>query len=155
ECEPSDASLTCPCTGFAFGEGGDLDLVRLRQGVEHDRLHLTPFFAQVFPADGLQAIVQRWAPHEDDGKTAYSDDAFAEKVARRPNVQVIHFADYDHDGQANEFFLQTGTEPCGKRTGIVVGLSRRNRRLHALGTIHNPDKSLSMRKESWEALRDS
>ena len=31
-------------------------------------------------------------------------------------------------------------------------MSRRNRRLHALGTVHDPDKSLSMLKESWEAL---
>lgn len=43
-CEPSEDSLTCPCIGFANGETGDLSLVRLRNGRQFDRLHLTPFF---------------------------------------------------------------------------------------------------------------
>src|SRR5262245_14266151 len=43
-CEPSDVSLVCPCIGFAYGEGGDLILVRIRDGQEDDRLELTDSF---------------------------------------------------------------------------------------------------------------
>src|SRR5262245_4774528 len=46
-CAPDDGRddtwTTCPCSGFAFGERGDLDLVRLA-GTSPDRLPLTPLF---------------------------------------------------------------------------------------------------------------
>jgi len=51
----------------------------------------------------------------------------------------MNFADYDHDGQATEFFLQTESLPCGKRAGIVVGLSRINEHLHGFGSFRNPN----------------
>src|ERR1043165_4591888 len=51
-----DLWTTCPCDGFAFGESGDLTLVRLRDGREHDRLNLTRFFPRL---DGpRQAFLQ-------------------------------------------------------------------------------------------------
>ena len=37
ECDASEGmamAITCPCQGFAFGESGDLDVVRLRNGSE-------------------------------------------------------------------------------------------------------------------------
>lgn len=34
----------CPCSGFALGETGVLDLVRLRQCREYDRMKLNPLF---------------------------------------------------------------------------------------------------------------
>ena len=47
-CAPDDGLedgwLTCPCDGFAFGEQGDLDLVRLAGTSPEDRLSLTPLF---------------------------------------------------------------------------------------------------------------
>src|SRR5215468_5137211 len=41
-CEPNEISLTCPCIGFAYGEGGELTLVRIRLGVQFDSLDLMP-----------------------------------------------------------------------------------------------------------------
>ena len=64
----------------------------------------------------------------------------------------MHFADYDHDGNATEFFLQTDSEPCGKRTGVVVGISNRNPRLHAFGTVFRPNEPLTILNKAWEAL---
>jgi hypothetical protein len=60
--DEQDASLTCPCVGFAYGESGDLYLTRLRKGEEIDRLRLTPFFGKVFSSieENSSAIVQRW-----------------------------------------------------------------------------------------------
>src|ERR1044071_7220353 len=51
----SDLALTCHCMGFAYGELGDLDLIRLRNGAEIDRLHLTPLFKEE-----EAAVIQRW-----------------------------------------------------------------------------------------------
>ena len=147
-CEPSDASLTCPCQGFGYGEGGPLDLIRVRNGVELDRLPLTPFFE-----DRRVAVVQRWQPDtHKDFKLSMRPD-FPAIVAKRPITQVMHLADYDHDGLPNDFYLQTEARPCGKSFGIVIGISKRNPRLHALGTASNPGHPLYMQKDEWEALR--
>jgi hypothetical protein len=43
--------------------------------------------------------------------------------------------------------------PCGKSLGLVVGVSKRNPRLHALGAAAKPGKPLYMQKGEWEALR--
>src|SRR5579864_1307914 len=105
-CEPNDASLTCPCEGFAYGEGGELDLVRLRENAEFDRLHITPFFGEQFGNEGRIAIIQRWESDRDkDLRTSLED--LPGIVSKRPSVQIMHFADYDHDSSKNEFYLQT------------------------------------------------
>jgi hypothetical protein len=145
-----DVSLTCPCMGFAFGESGDLYLSRLRDGIEIDRLRLTPLFGE-HPA----AVVQRWAAdNERDFKLSERDD-FELTVSKRPTVQVMNFADYDHDGKRTEFYLQTEAAPCGKSVGVVIGLSTDNPRLHVFGTVSNPGKPLYLQKREWEALRDA
>jgi hypothetical protein len=142
-----DISLTCPCMGFAYGEVGDLYAVRLRDGVEIDRLRLTPLFGE-HPA----AVVQRWAADDErDFKLSQRDD-FEVIVSKRPTVQVMRFADYDHDGKSTEFYLQTEAAPCGKSLGVVIGLSTDNPRLHAFGTVSNPQKPLYMQEREWEAL---
>jgi hypothetical protein len=151
-CGPSDESLTCPCTGFAYGESGDLALIRLRNGTEIDRLSLTPFFEDA-PAD--KAVLERWEPDHDKDFGAAQKDDFTVAVAKRPTVQLMHLSDYDHDGQASEFYLQTEAAPCGKSVGIVVGMSRTNPRLHAFGTISHPSKPLYLHKPEWESLRDA
>jgi hypothetical protein len=43
-CHVAAESITAPCRGFEDGEAGELDLVRLRDGREVDRLHLTPLY---------------------------------------------------------------------------------------------------------------
>ena len=150
-CEPSEESLTCPCMGFAYGESGDLFLVRIRSGTEIDRLHLTPFFTE----QSDTAVVQRWPTDDkEDFKESERDD-FPNFVSKRGTVQVMHFADYDHDGRASEFYIQTEALPCGKSFGVVIGLSNSNPRLHVFGTASNPNKSLYLQKREWEALRDA
>jgi len=145
-----DISLTCPCMGFAYGEVGDLNVIRLRDGVEIDRLRLTPLFGE-HPA----AVVQRWAADDErDFKLSERDD-FERIVGKRPTVKAMNFADYDHDGKSTEFYLQTEAAPCGKSLGVVIGLSTSNPRLHAFGTVSNPDKALVLQKREWEALRDA
>jgi hypothetical protein len=146
----SDGALTCPCWGFAYGEAGDLFLVRLRNGTEIDRLHLTPLFKEQ-----KTAVVQRWPEDENrDFKLSERED-FPNVVRRRPTVHVMQFRDYDHDGNKTEFYLQTEAVPCGKSLGVVVGLSTKNRRLHAFGTTSNPSKPLYLQRREWQALRDA
>jgi hypothetical protein len=149
-CGVDDIGGTCPCMGFAYGEAGDLFLLRLRNGVEIDRLRLTPFFT----AWRGKAVLQRWPFYDKDLK-GYQRADFAIAVSKRAPVQVMHFGDYDHDGRSLEFYLQTEALPCGKSAGIVVGLSQANPRLHVFGTASNPRKPLSMQKREWEALRDA
>jgi hypothetical protein len=67
----------------------------------------------------------------------------------------MDLADYDHDGWSTEFFLQTGVLPCGKRMGVVIGLSAANRRLHVFGSALHPGKPLVLQKPQWDALRSS
>ena len=139
-CEATPGWYTCPCSGFSFGESGALDLVRLRQGREVERLALKPLF------EG-DAIVQRWPTTEKD-----TEDVDAAVVARRPVVKIMNLADYDHDGKATEFYLQTSAGPCGHTQGVVIGVSAANPKLHAFGTALHPEKPLVLQKGAWEEL---
>ena len=140
----------CPCEGFAYGEAGDLFLIRLRNGEEIDRLHLTPFFSE----GAGKAVVQRKPTDRGDLDDSGRED-FPSRVNKRTTVKVMNFADYDHDGTKNEFYLQTGTIPCGKSEGVLIGLSKTSHRLHAFGTASSPGKPLHLGKWEWEALRDA
>ena len=145
-----DLALTCPCMGFAYGEVGDLYLVRVRNGTEIDRLHLTPLFGE-HPA----AVVQHWpVDDEKDFKLSERND-FARIVSQRPTVKVMNFADYDHGGRSTEFYLQTEAAPCGKSLGVVIGLSKSDPMLHVFGTVSNPKRPLYLQKHEWEALREA
>jgi hypothetical protein len=156
-CGPEDGSsaISCPCSGFAYGESGQLDLVRSTSGRETERLELTPFFDKVF-ADQDGAIVRRWEPQEKELDEPEADaEALLKQVRARPLVTVMRFADYNHDGNSTEFFLQTGVEPCAKVSGIVVGVTPNSPQLHAFRTAAHPDKPLVMHKGEWEALLKS
>lgn len=150
-CEPNDASLTCHCMGFAYGEGGNLFLVRLRDGAEIDKLELTSFFTETSGS----AVVQRWPADYDTDFDNSQRAGFPILVSQRATTQVMHFADYDHDGNKTEFYLQTSVLPCGKSLGIVIGLSKNNPRLHVFGSASNPNKALYLQKREWEAVRDA
>lgn len=151
-CGPDDTSMatSCPCTGFAYGESGQLDLVRSTDGREIDRLELTPFFNNESPDKG-SATLQRWELEKKD-LDELGSNSFLAQVHTRPLARIMSFADYNHDGSSTEFFLQTGAEPCGKIVGIVIGLTPNHPRLHAFGTALNPDRPLAMQKREWEAL---
>lgn len=153
-CEPEQThmSLTCPCSGFAYGEGGHLTLFRMRDGEVIDSLDLSPFFVDG-PADNEKtAVVRRWEPDYDKDFEAMKQHDFPALVAKRRTVQVMHFADYEHSGWRSEFYLPTESGPCGHMSGIVIGVSKRNPHLHALGTVAKPAKPLHMQKEEWDAL---
>jgi hypothetical protein len=153
-CPPDDAdSFTCPCSGFAFGERGQLDLVRLRDGNEIERLALTPLFRDV-PVDPPEAVVSRWERLEQD-TIAVDALVLERRIRARPVSDVMDLADYDHNGGATEFFLQTGTIPCGKREGVVIGVSAKDQHLHVFGSLLHPTKPLYLRKEQWEGLKSS
>jgi len=143
---------TCPCIGFTFGEAGVADLVRISNGREIDRLSLTALFDENLSVVGKLAILPRWEPQDGDMKLEGTEELL-QRVRSRPVVKVMQFGDYDHDGAATEFFLQTGTAPCGKLTGVVVGRFRGSNGLRALGTALEPNVPLILKKEEWEALR--
>ncbi len=152
-CEPNELSLTCPCIGFAYGESGELALTRSRGSIEIDRLDLTPHFKDSSPGSGGLAVVRRWEPDYDKDFEASEKDDFTSSVAKRPVVRVMELADYDHDGQQTEFFLQTNTLPCGKRQGMVIGTSKQNPKLHVFDTADNPKVALLLQESEWDALR--
>ena len=144
--------FTCPCIGFAFGEAGDLDLVRLQSGLEVDRLPLSPLFGTDLPETAHKAVLRRWDVHEKDHEDPEAND-LAARVRKRPLSAVMKLADYDHDGLAAEFVLQVGNAPCGKRIGVLVGVSRRDDRMHVFRSAGRPDEPLHLRLDHWEALR--
>ena len=156
-CEASDLALalTCPCMGFAYGESGALALIRLRGGVEIDRLDLAQFFVGESPAGNQVAVLQRRAPDYNEDLDAAGNPGFLSKASKRPVVQVMHFADYEHDGAHSEFYLQTDAIPCGKSVGLVIGVSPKNPRLHAVGSASEPGKPLHLQAREWDALRDA
>jgi hypothetical protein len=67
-------------------------------------------------------------------------------------VKIVHFADYDRDGQRTEFSLHNDTEPFGKSFGIVVGVATTNPKLHIFATARNPSKALVLQKHIWADL---
>jgi hypothetical protein len=142
----------CPCGGFAYGESGDLDLIRTRDQVIVDQLHITPLFENEFNTSFTGAILQRWEPdYQRDFDTA-EQPGFVTTVAGRPAVRIMDFKDYNHDGQSTEFYLQTQTVPCAKSAGVVIGVSKNNPSLHVLGTASDTGHPLVMKKFEWEAL---
>jgi hypothetical protein len=151
-CGPdSEDWMTCPCEGFVFGESGDLQLVRKRQGKIIEVFHLTPLFETNADRPATGAVLKRWDRHDDDFDRSKAP-GFAENVKARPSTTVMKFADFDHDGNATEFMMQIGNEPCGKLMCLVVGVSRENPHLHAFPSMKNPDKPLILRSSQWDAL---
>jgi hypothetical protein len=157
-CSPGDDDwMICPCNGFAYGERGDLELVRKRQGKEEERFSLTRLFeyGDNFPVladDKRQAILMKWEPRKDDIGN-YKLPGFIVEVSARPLAKIMNFGDYDHDGRATEFMLQIDTLPCGKRMSVIVGISRKNSQLHFFTSVTHPEEPLILQDWQWEALR--
>jgi hypothetical protein len=160
-CAPDDGMqlewFTCPCAGFAFGERGDLDLVRVKPGGAEERRSLTAFFEEEIDSWGRTAILPRWPRRDTDVQAVDREtpEQLTSKIHSRPIVSIMNLRDFDHDGRATEFFLQTSAAPCGKRMGIVVGVSRGRPALHAFGSALNPAKPLVLRADHWDALAKS
>jgi hypothetical protein len=151
-CDPNHEDWwMCPCWGFAYGEKGELDLVRHIPGLPDEKLPLTPFFKGNQMSAPL-ALLPRWPVQDGDFDLKDSANLF-EIVKSRPVVSIMNFADYDHDGRATEFVLQIGAGPCSHRQSIMVGISKNNPHLHAFGTIAHPDIPLTFqRSDIWLAL---
>jgi hypothetical protein len=151
-CGPEDPdSRTCPCSGFAYGESGKLDLIRTRPGREPDSLSLdTLFESDLGPPDAgnLSVLPRKPSLDEDDP----DDTTLPFRVAARQDVPILRFLDVDHDGRATEFLLQVGTMPCGKRLTVAVGISRSNPRLHAFVSRHAPERPLTLWPGQWDRL---
>lgn len=155
-CGPQSDDLvewtTCPCSGFEFGESGELDLVRARPGAPEERLPLDPFFADG-ETPGPGAVLPRWPVRKGD-EDAAENEGFAAAVKNRPVVPILKLADYDRDGQATEFVLQVSAGPCGHRPSILVGLDSRTKRLRAFASVEDPKSPLVLERTSdWEKVR--
>ncbi|MGO9569612.1 MAG: hypothetical protein ACLP5H_18940 [Desulfomonilaceae bacterium] len=155
-CFPDEPDVwsTCPCNGFAFGERGDLVLVRKEPGQEEERFQLTQLFNGEFDAPGNvgEVILRRWDVDKKDMDESTSP-GFASRVRARPVATVMRFGDYDHDGRATEFLLQVGTLPCGKQMSVAIGVSRHTSRLHVFSTVEHPERPLVLQDWEWESLR--
>lgn len=148
-CDPSGEDwYTCLCDGFAFGEAGQLDLVRHVRGMPEERLCLSPLFTAGYDGDAI-AMLPRWPVHEGDFEQM-GLPGFGKMVRSRPVVRIMELADYDHDGRATEFLLQTGAGPCGHRQTVLVGISRKNPKLHVFGTLARPNIPLVLESpDAW------
>lgn len=158
-CGPDDVemAITCPCTGFAYGELGRLSLVRRQGGKVIDRLALGSYFEDL-PADDAKGLAaMQWRPMEprdfDDFQTADgTDPALAAAVRKRPGPRVMRMGDYDRDGNASEFLVQVSAGPCGHTAYMLFGVSRANPKLHAFGTADHPADPLVLPGQAWQAL---
>ena len=92
-CPPDDmdGSMTEPCSGLAYGEYGDLWLVRRRHGHEIERMDLKPIFGHFdYPDYDLlkgKAWLQRRAMKLSD--IGRSGPAFLAEVSKRPITTIM------------------------------------------------------------------
>ena len=143
----------CPCDGFAFGEEGELDLVRKAQGRAEERLPLTPYFKSLGERD--LAILPKWPRYRNDEDSGDSA-GLLRRVRSRPIVSIMNFEDYDHDGRMTEFVLQIDARACGHRQAILVGISRQVPHLHVFGTVAHPSNPIVLQHpEEWTNLLKS
>lgn len=153
-CSPDEWS-GCPCTGFAFGEYGQLDLIRARSGAMDERFPLTQLYdGEETPAPQPAAVLSRWPVLDGDYELSQtSPDTFGALVRARAPKTAMRLGDYDHDGRATEFPLQVGAGPCGYCPTILVGISRRFPYLHAFGTVLHPKEPLGLHHPSdWDTV---
>jgi len=154
-CAPDEPEwMTCPCNGFAFGERGNLVLVRQKPGQDEERFALGQLFEEKFDGPGIagEVVLRRWDVQEKDMEESHSPD-FAARVRARPAATTMLFGDYDHDGRPTEFLMQIGTLPCGKKMNVAIGVARSTGRLHVLSTVEHPERPLVMQSSQWESLR--
>jgi len=155
-CGPEDNDWwTCPCSGFAFGEAGQLSLIRQRKGHRDERLSLADLFTyEDSPAAGL-AVLKKWTSQKDDQLEDSGAPEFIARIKARRPARIMQLKDYDHDGRATEFILQIGTLPCGKEMSVIVGISRSQPSLHVFTSVKNPGQPLILQRWQWESLSKS
>lgn len=136
---------TCLCGRLAYGETGQLDLVRTRPDMPDERLDISRLFADVG-----EMTIPRWPVLSGDPEVV---DLGA--IKKRPPVEVMKLGDFDHDGRATEFVLQLSSgSPCGRSPSLLVGISKEQPQLHAFGTADHPKQRLVLEHfDDWEKLR--
>lgn len=152
-CGPADPdmAMTCPCSGVAYAQVGDLVLERKRPNAPVDRMSLSPLFANSELLIGEQsavAMLATWPARLSDIDRSPTPAT----IRARPVVPILRLRDYDHDGVASEFLLQIDTAPCGKHVMVAVGVTRDDQRLHALSSVGHPGQPLMLFKWQWDAL---
>ena len=142
-------AITCPCSGIAYGEEGDLMLSRTRRGAALEVLRLTDLF------HGDQAFLQRWPMRSGDFRDpSFYGDSMPAKVRRRRATRIMEIGDYNGDGEASEFLLLVlPLSSCGELWPIAVGLTKANPHLHAFGSRANPQEPLRLPMSAWLKLR--
>lgn len=150
-----DLAITCPCSGFAYGQYGRLQLVRMRPGKTDEVLDLGKYVEQWGDLDSGDAALQLKVLQENDFSFASGEleEVSEKEVASRPNVDVMQFFDYDHDGRATEFLFQVGNLPCGKHQMIAVGISKLESGLHVFSSVQDPNEPLVLSSWIWNAMK--
>ncbi len=153
-CPASDmeSSMTCPCAGFAYGEQGDLSLVRKRGNRIVERLPLNPAFHYVDVAKGKAGLQLKPLDEKDIDRDTAKDRKLSSDIQMRLPADVMVLKDYDHDGRATEFLVLLGNISCGHQMYAAVGVTRRVPYLHLLSTDEHPRSPLIMDIEQWNAL---
>jgi hypothetical protein len=151
---------TCPCSGFAYGEQGQLLLERKRGGTTVETMKLAPLFAESeSPGDSGNAVLRRWPRNDNDPFDEIDDQdrkrTFDSELMLRPPAEVMDMRDFARDGANSAFLLQVGAQPCGKHIMVLVGVSRSDPALHAFATVAHPERPLMLQAHEWKAILKS
>lgn len=157
-----EAAISCPCSGFAYGEQGKLVLVRSRAGTKIEQMDMRQVFDIAVSSDqdmdtpgeepGM-SYLQRWPFYlRDFNRKNLADAAIDAEIEKRAPVEILRFADYNHDGHGAKFLLHVGNVPCGKEQYVAVGVTADEPHLHVLSSAEFPDRPLVMLLSEWQAL---
>ncbi|MFV3127595.1 hypothetical protein [Niveispirillum sp. KHB5.9] len=151
-----EMAMTAPCASLAARETGRLSLRRMRDGTVIDRFDPGPAFekATATVEAGLSVLPRRAAPDNEYERWLEDEGRFVSAAEQRPPLSVMRFGDYDRDGRAVEFLLQTDAEPQGKPLYAAIGLPAGIDRLGFLRSAGRPDRTLVMGARAWMTLRD-
>ncbi len=143
-CLDEESFASCQCQGVAYAETGSLELVRRRLGAPTETLPLDVLF------QGGTRLV-RWAPTDDEKKN--KKPAPLEAIVSRPLVPILAFQDFDHDGRASEFLLRISAT-CDHQGTVLVGIDKKNKKLHVFASVEEPDQALVLNGEAaWQEVR--
>lgn len=150
-------AVTCPCSGFAYGEQGHLLLDRKRNGALVESIELSSLFGNFDnPADQGNAALVRIPRGPNDPFDEIDDTdklrKFQTELSKRSPADVMDLRDFAQDGTEASFLLQVGNDPCGKQETILVGVSRQSPKLHTFSTAAHPERPLVLQRDAWMAL---
>lgn len=144
-------AITCPCSGVAYAQIGDLvleDNAPARRPSGWRWRHWSAGL-RCGPTRGGKAAVLPRRPMDDHD---VSSEVSPKAIRARPPGPVLKLADYDHDGVADEFLLQVDALRCGKQLMVTLGTLRGHPSLHALTSADRPERPLALYRWQWEAL---